>query len=791
MEVVDVSSSGQRKSGRKDLEQSLRKADGESPEVVRGVLSSLFEQLPKALQDKKLEQVLYDQDMCYVQVLQEVTKEELRQVGLSVGAAALVLKVIFPEGAELEVVGVSAVNATQVRPVLRPFPALEQTGWPAVRGWAVYARALIAYVYPQVGQEVADLMAAELEKGAAALPPRWVRGCFADRVIHGALVNQGAGSMPDDLVLLLPEGDVADQAGFAEFAFLNAKVNCVCDEAVGHRQKAFTEFPAVEENAKHGLAKRLQEWKALRSWLDANGSTQSRVQSSLSLQGLVAKLPEAREAMRALEARYVGKETPLDERLTLVEVLAVKYTAMHTPGKAAFSAGQVAKESGICYHWASGKCTKGAKCRWKHVGKPGAQSPEVTGTQNRYRLTVSQNRYRLNMSNLEGGEKGSNWKVLGRSGSKGSRKESRSPVRLENGFSVLSEVVLGSESISSKVLSDPVGVPAPRPRSVADQVAEQCNAWLAAKVAGVSECLGVDPGVAELLVLQELRLSTDQAHLGLVQGAGSYGLSNKNSKSGYGFDNDNNCIRPQDQPVGRVSARTVKPSPRGSQEGLEPLLPGPTTVLPTPEPLNEALSGGQGGSEVSQSQSKPGGVTPQPVVCQPGIPVMINDENMEGKVGFSESACMHGVSKPSSMLGPSGALVANENISKCKFSYEACVFGVIADTGATVRVIGGPDCSKAVNVGHLKEGVSVETAHGRVVVNRVGDLPGYGGLMEKCLMMPDSSQSLMPVNVVWANPQSLTKQNLTKQNLTKLRNDQMANRAESQSADSQGGLALV
>ena len=137
MEVVDASSSGQRKSGRKDLEQSLRKADGESPEVVRGVLSSLFEQLPKALQDKKLEQVLYDQDMCYVQVLQEVTKEELRQVGLSVGAAALVLKVIFPEGAELEVVGVSAVNATQVRPVLRPFPALEQTGWPAVRGWAV------------------------------------------------------------------------------------------------------------------------------------------------------------------------------------------------------------------------------------------------------------------------------------------------------------------------------------------------------------------------------------------------------------------------------------------------------------------------------------------------------------------------------------------------------------------------------------------------------------------------------------------------------------------------------
>ena len=66
------------------------------------------------------------------------------------------------------------------------------------------------------------------------------------------------------------------------------------------------------------------------------------------------------------------------------------------------------------------------------------------------------------------------------------------------------------------------------------------------------------------------------------------------------------------------------------------------------------------------------------------------------------------------------------------------MFGVIADTGATVRVIGGPDCSKAVNVEYLRDGVSVDTAHGRVVVNRIGDLPGYGGLMERCLMMPDS-----------------------------------------------------
>ena len=218
-----------------------------------------------------------------------------------------------------------------------------------------------------------------LASSVAALPERWVRGCYADRLIHAALINQGAGSMPDDLVLLLPEEDVQDQTGMAEFVFLCVKVNCVCDEAVGHKQRLFTEFPALEEKVRHTLALRLQEWKKLRSWLGANGSTQSRVQCTLSLQGLVAKLPKARDAMRALEARYVGKETPLDERLTLVEVLAEKYNAMHaTTGKSAFSAAvQVTKESGICYYWAAGKCTKGARCRFKHVGKPGAQEAEI------------------------------------------------------------------------------------------------------------------------------------------------------------------------------------------------------------------------------------------------------------------------------------------------------------------------------------------------------------------------------------------------------------------------------
>ena len=428
----------------------------------------------------------------------------------------------------------------------------------------------------------------------------------------------------------------------------------------------------------------------------------------------------------------MGKVCPFDERLTVVETYGAKYSSQEpaSGGKAFAAVAEVQeRRRGYCYYWKKGKCHKGAACRFKHEGKPApapaaAQTPAPEGTQNRYRQ---------NMSELESDRNESEWIVVGRSGSRESRKVPKSPLRLENVYAVLPEVVLGSKSISgscndNNCETDPVGAPLPRPRSMEEEVAAQCNAWLASRVAGVSEGLGVDPGVAELLVLQELRQSIDRAHPGLVQGADSYGLSIKNSKSGYGFD-DNNCIRPQDKPVGRRSARTGMPTPEGGQKGLDPFLTGSTSVLSTPEPLKEALSGGQGGPEVSKSQSQP---VVSPVVSQPGKPV-VRSNNMKGEVGLSESS--------DSKVGPSGALVANENVSELKFSYNACVFGVIADTGATVRVIGGPDCSKAVNVEYLKDGVSVDTAHGRVVVNRIGDLPGYEGLMERCLMMPDSSQT--------------------------------------------------
>ena len=70
------------------------------------------------------------------------------------------------------------------------------------------------------------------------------------------------------------------------------------------------------------------------------------------------------------------------------------------------------------------------------------------------------------------------------------------------------------------------------------------------------------------------------------------------------------------------------------------------------------------------------------------------------------------------------------------------------DTGATVRVIGKHEIPHAVNITRLPKPILVNGAGGKVLVTEVGDLPGVGGLMQKCLLMPLCESSLLPVQLV-------------------------------------------
>ena len=74
--------------------------------------------------------------------------------------------------------------------------------------------------------------------------------------------------------------------------------------------------------------------------------------------------------------------------------------------------------------------------------------------------------------------------------------------------------------------------------------------------------------------------------------------------------------------------------------------------------------------------------------------------------------------------------------------------GVIVDTGATVRVIGKPHMHLVRNRVTLTNPVYVKTASGEEAVTEMGDLPGFAGLMLGCLLIPNSTASLLPVQVV-------------------------------------------
>ena len=92
--------------------------------------------------------------------------------------------------------------------------------------------------------------------------------------------------------------------------------------------------------------------------------------------------------------------------------------------------------------------------------------------------------------------------------------------------------------------------------------------------------------------------------------------------------------------------------------------------------------------------------------------------------------------------------VNNHRASVCLGQHPGVALVVVADTGATVRVIGGADSSRAVNVRLLPRPVPVRGAGGVTLVERMGDLPGCGGLMRDCLMMPECAHSLLPVPLV-------------------------------------------
>jgi hypothetical protein len=324
----------------------------------------------------------------------------------------------------------------------------------------------------------------------------------------------------------------------------------------------------------------------------------------------------------------------------------------------------------------------------------------------------------------------SGWSIVRSRGSRKVRTPKVSPVEIRNQYGLLADHDSDCHDSHNAVDAAAAEVPvAPRPaQSVSEQVEEGCNAWLAAKLSGVCDYLGVTRDVAEELMLQALARSSEGTH-------------------------------PQGDLV-----RNPKLSPSNSNGDSNRVKAGPNRAEPGVNRIEVAsnskagVSGceGHGGDSNSQSStgagglmsrnSKTGGLTSQN--CIDGIDkCLLERQNCLD----SRDRCL--MSLRETLVARDSEYEVGENESseeddRLEGEVPGKVYAVIADTGATVRVIGKGDASRAVNVRKLSKSVEVETAQGRVLVDSVGDLPGYGGLMDKCLMMPECSQSLMPVNTV-------------------------------------------
>ena len=606
--------------------------DPEEPDVVRGVLSMLFDSLPEAVRQHRVHDLLYEEEMCYVSVLSTLMEADLRALGLKIGAARLVLNLVRPPCGGVVVGTAPVVTATAMtdghapptRGQLRAFPVLQSNGLPERSGWRAYSSGLAIHLTGRASDEYVGWLAQIAAGAMTALPPRYIRGSVDDRLLISALMNQGSGSMPEQLVLLIDPKDLAECEGLGVYFWIHCSVMAVSDAMVAAMLAEFVGFAPVPGKKGRELVVALAKWKQVRAKLAEHGCIQPDMMCKQSLLRMVAEVPSAKMAVEALKARYVGKSFPLDELLTCIECIAAELSA-EAPGSYALAvgvSGGAAGEDGerLCKFWGSGKCWKGSKCRFRHEGRPSKLNSviryeslrKVSGSEmgSRSARTLKCTR---TYSETHAGLDPNEWRVvrsregrgMSRENSKGVRVESRNIYEnLEHqGDDSMSEPAPAPAPAPSPPPSVP-SIPAPRPGVAFDSVA--ADAWWAAKVAGVSSVLGVSLGEAEVVL--------------------------------------------QGQLLGSIRARVV---------GLG------------------SPSGGDRNDNGNQEESK--------------------------------------------------------------------VLAIVADTGATERVIGGSDVADAVNVRELEVPVVVSGATGKVEVNKIADLPGCDGLMDGSLLIPECPESLLPV----------------------------------------------
>ena len=208
-------------------------------DVVEGLIKKLLAKLPEDLVEKEHEKTLRANGLCRVRCVQRLTEEKLEALGISMGDAMMLLDVLHAAAPPTPTAGAPAervANVTPKRPSMRPFPKCGPTRYPDLEGWDPYKTGLGLRTAPEMTPQAVAVLKRVLD--GYPVPDDWTNGCPADVVLFTELVN-GTGTMPDELLKLLPKPLKDAHAGMRVLQHLNSRVAAISEAATAVQEEEF------------------------------------------------------------------------------------------------------------------------------------------------------------------------------------------------------------------------------------------------------------------------------------------------------------------------------------------------------------------------------------------------------------------------------------------------------------------------------------------------------------------------------------------------------------------------
>jgi hypothetical protein len=361
----------------------------EDQDIVKGLCAALFSRLPPEVQSERYEDLLNEKGMCYVRTLRRLTEQRLIDWGIPDGHAMMLMEALSgEEGAyQLAAAPEAQVGAMEARPSTKfvrapAFPDLGTDGLPS-------RAALRAYLPKfQVACRVNGLAAGDQDalqrviKARGDVEQGWAWSTDAEVVVFETLVTAGQDGLPERLMLSFPSVNLEARQGIDCLIWLLKSVFTSCDDSVGVLSKAFADPTPITR--RELVTQAVTNYDDVLEQLVSAGGEPPEITKRTSFKQLFSKIPECVRAFDALEAASEG-DVPLEKMRLKIRGLGAKFSSLAKQKTAlmagAYAAAEVEPKEptklppgippGVCKFHATGRCTFGSKCKWRHVGEPG------------------------------------------------------------------------------------------------------------------------------------------------------------------------------------------------------------------------------------------------------------------------------------------------------------------------------------------------------------------------------------------------------------------------------------